>query len=173
MRNSTSIVTALVTFVSLIGCKANQESLVDYLAEVEAKSQQEVAQLTPVIAFQAFEYAQHDAREPFVLPREAIAQNQPITNRHCWQPKSRGKTTSLERYPLNQLQLRGVMRREREVSALIQTPDGMVVTLQAGQYVGVNNGQVIRVAEDHLLIKETLPDGLGCWNQRHVTLTLK
>lgn len=173
MRSSTSIMTVLIALISLVGCKANQESLVDYLAEVEAKSQQEVTRLTPRTSFQAFEYAQHHAREPFVLPREAIAQNQPITNSHCWQPKSRGKTSSLERYPLSQLQLRGVMSRESQVFALIQTPDGMVVTLQAGQYVGVNNGQVIRVAEDHLLIKETLPDGLGCWNQRNVTLALK
>ncbi|QSA19722.1 pilus assembly protein PilP, partial [Vibrio furnissii] len=57
--------------------------------------------------------------------------------------------------------------------ALVQTPQGSVMKIKAGQYLGLNNGRVTRVADDYLLIKETLPDGLGCWNQRNVKLALK
>lgn len=59
------------------------------------------------------------------------------------------------------------------ISALVQTPTGSVVKVKAGQYVGINNGKVTRVDDNYLLINETLPDGLGCWNQRNVKLALK
>ncbi|EKO3509083.1 pilus assembly protein PilP [Vibrio fluvialis] len=157
----------------LSGCKANQESLSDYVKHVEQQAQREVATLAPVVQFDVFHYAQHHQREPFVLPQEALVQNQPRMKSDCWQPSPRAKSGSLERYPLSQLRLRGVMSSGGSVSALIQTPQGSVMKIKAGQYLGLNNGRVTRVADDYLLIKETLPDGLGCWNQRNVKLVLK
>ncbi|MGR5542418.1 pilus assembly protein PilP, partial [Vibrio campbellii] len=56
---------------------------------------------------------------------------------------------------------------------LIQTPQGSVLKIHKGQYIGLNNGKVTKVASNRLVIKETLPDGLGCWNTRTVTLALK
>ncbi|MCG3739681.1 pilus assembly protein PilP [Vibrio cincinnatiensis] len=157
----------------LVGCQANEDSLEDYLLEVELQTQREVAQLAPVVQFQAFHYGQHGKREPFVLPQEALVQNQSVTQSDCWQLVPRSKTGTLERYPLNQLRLRGVMSSGGSISALVQTPSGTVVNVKAGQYLGLNNGRITRVADDYLLIKETLPDGLGCWNQRNVKLALK
>ncbi|UHJ60007.1 pilus assembly protein PilP [Vibrio furnissii] len=155
------------------GCKANQESLTDYLATVERQAQRDVAVLAPVVQFEVFAYTQQQGREPFVLPQEALVQNQPVVKANCWQPTARHKSGVLERYPLSQLHLKGVMSSGGAVSALVQTPQGSVMKIKAGQYLGLNNGRVTRVADDYLLIKETLPDGLGCWNQRNVKLALK
>ncbi|NAW67894.1 fimbrial protein [Vibrio sp. V27_P1S3P104] len=157
----------------LVGCQANDDSLDDYLRMVELETQKQVTQLAPAVHFQAFHYGQHGKREPFVLPQEALVQNQSVTKSDCWQPAARNKSGALERYPLNQLRLRGVISSGGHISALIQTPNGTVVNVKAGQYIGLNNGRITRVADNYLLIKETLPDGLGCWNQRNVKLALK
>lgn len=157
----------------LAGCKANNESLSDFVSQVEAKARKDIEQLTPSIDFVAARYQQHEQRPPFVLPKEAIVQNQPIAKKDCWQPRVRSKTGKLEKYPLSKLRLKGVMGSGSSVSGLVQTPSGNVVKIKNGQFIGLNNGRVTKVTNKYVLINETLPDGLGCWHKRNVKLALK
>ncbi|MDA0128807.1 pilus assembly protein PilP [Vibrio sp. MarTm2] len=157
----------------LLGCQANEESLDEFVAQVERKARQDVVDLKPVFDFQISAYQSHNLREPFVLPQAALVLNQPLAKTDCWQPAKRRKTGQLERFPLSKLRLKGVMGSGGRVSALVQTPEGNVVKVSSGQYIGLNNGKVTHVADDYLKINETLPDGLGCWNKRSVKLALK
>lgn len=157
----------------LSGCKANQDSLSDFVSQTEQKARKDVSALTPLKEFKVAEYSQHAMREPFVLPQAALVLNQPNVKKDCWQPAPRRKTGQLERFPLGKLRLKGVMSSNGRVSALVQTPTGNVVKVNAGHYVGLNNGKITRVTNQYLQINETLPDGLGCWNKRNVKLALK
>ncbi|MFM2591162.1 pilus assembly protein PilP [Vibrio sp. TBV020] len=165
----------VVLFCCLVlgGCKANQDSLGDYITQVESQARKDVIDLAPVLDFDITQYASHQQREPFVLPQEALVLNQPKEKTDCWQPNRRKKSGELERYPLSKLRLKGVMSSNNQISALVQTPAGNVLKVNTGQYIGVNNGRVTRVTETYLQINETLPDGLGCWNKRNVKLALK
>ncbi|MGR5341910.1 pilus assembly protein PilP [Vibrio astriarenae] len=165
--------TVTLMLISLLGCKANQESLQDYVQQVEQRASNEIQSLAPAMDFRASIYSQRQARQPFVLPQAALVLDQPTVNRDCWQPAARRKNGKLERYPLSKLKLRGVMGSGGKISALIQTPQGSVLKIHKGQYIGLNSGKVTKVASNRLEIKETLPDGLGCWNTRTVTLALK
>ncbi|MGF1721631.1 pilus assembly protein PilP [Vibrio kyushuensis] len=157
----------------LVGCNANQESIDEYIQTVESQARIDVEQLTPIITFQASPYQSRGLREPFILPIAALVQEQPIAKKDCWQPSKRNKSGQLERYPISKLKLKGVMGSSGQISALIQTPKGQVVKVGKGQFVGLNNGRVTKVTSKYLLINETLPDGLGCWNKRNVRLALK
>lgn len=163
----------LLSFVTLIGCKANQEPLSDFVSQVEAKARKDVEQLTPSLDFVAAKYQQRQLRAPFVLPEAAIVQDQPVAKKNCWQPTARAKTGKLEKYPLSKLRLKGVMGRGGSVSGLVQTPSGNVIKVKNGQFIGLNNGKVTKVTSKYVLINETLPDGLGCWQKRNVKLALK
>ncbi len=163
----------LLVCVSLCGCQANEDSLSDYVEKVTVQARKEIVPQQPIVPFEAFIYANTDAREPFELPREAATQNQPMVKKDCWQPATRSNRESLERYALSQLKFKGVMSDGKSTSALIQTPEGTLAYAKNGQYIGLNHGRVSDVTKQYLLIKETLPDGLGCWNQRSVKLSLK
>ena len=156
-----------------VGCKANEDPLDSYVADLEKRARKDVIDLAPVIDFKTSQYLAHEQREPFVLPQAALVVNQPKVKKDCWQPPNRRKSGKLERYPLSKLRLKGVMSSNGKVSALVQTPSGTVVKVNAGQYIGVNNGKITRVTDKYLKINETLPDGLGCWNKRNVKLALK
>lgn len=171
MKNSSISVLALTLL--LAGCRANQEPLDEYVAQVERQARKEVVDLKPVIDFKTAQYTAHKDREPFVLPQAALVMNQPIAKKDCWQPARRNKNGKLEKFPLSKLRLTGVMSGNGQISALVQTPEGAVVRVNAGHYIGLNNGKVTRVTEKYLQINETLPDGLGCWNKRNVKLALK
>lgn len=172
MKFSKSLMIFL-SLLTLIGCKANTDSLPDFVSAVEEKARKEVAQLAPSIEFVAAQYQQRQLRAPFVLPKEAIVKDQPIVKKDCWQPSSRRKNGKLEKYPLSKLRLKGVMGSGGSIAGLVQTPAGSVVKIKNGQFIGLNNGKVTKVTSQYVLINETLPDGLGCWHKRNVKLALK
>ncbi|WP_394128458.1 pilus assembly protein PilP [Vibrio hepatarius] len=163
----------VVLALSLSACKANQKPLDDYIADIERQADRDVGALTPSVTLNVRSYQAHQMREPFVLPQEAIVSTQSQHNKDCWQPAKTEKAGELERYPLAKLRLKGVMSRNDKVSALVQIPSGKLIKVNAGQFIGVNNGKVTKVTAEYLEIDAPLPDGLGCWNQRSVKLALK
>ena len=164
----------VLLIVSVVaGCKANQDSLEDFVVQVEARARKDVEQLGPTSEFVAVQYQQKTHRPPFELPKEAIVLTQPKAKKDCWQPTRRSRTGKLEKYPLDQLRLKGVMGSGSQVSGLVQTPKGNVVKVQKDQFIGLNNGRITKVTSQYVMINETLPDGLGCWHRRNVRLALK
>lgn len=168
-----SVLYSTLLLLMLSGCKANQDSLEDFVVQVELKAKKEVEQLVPATEFSAATYQRRAFRPPFELPKEAIVQNQPLVKKDCWQPSARARSGMLEKYPLSKLRLKGVMGSGKSVFGLVQTPKGNVVNVKKGQFIGLNNGRVTKVTSQYVLINETLPDGLGCWHKRNVRLALK
>lgn len=168
-----SMLYSILLLLMLSGCKANQDSLEDFVVQVELKAKKEVEQLIPATEFAAATYQRRAFRPPFELPKEAIVQNQPLVKKDCWQPSARARSDKLEKYPLSKLRLKGVMGSGTSVFGLVQTPKGNVVNVKKGQFIGLNNGRVTKVTSQYVLINETLPDGLGCWHKRNVRLALK
>ena len=72
---------SIVLMLALSGCKANQDSLQDFVAQVEAKARKDVEQLVPATEFTAATYQRRSLRPPFELPKEAIVQNQPLVKK--------------------------------------------------------------------------------------------
>ncbi|MDP2573188.1 pilus assembly protein PilP [Vibrio penaeicida] len=163
----------LVAIAALSGCRANHEPLQDFILKTQANASTQVSKLQAEQSFKASEYVPVTARVPFALPKIAVVETQPSLVKDCWQPATRRKNGKLERFALTQLKLKGVMGSGKKVSGIIQVPDGHVVKVKQGHYLGLNNGKVINITPKHLTIQETLPDGLGCWQQRNVKLALK
>ncbi|WMN87039.1 pilus assembly protein PilP [Vibrio parahaemolyticus] len=157
----------------LVGCQANDESLTDFIRDAEKQARRDVEKLKPADKYVVVAYAPQIMRAPFELPREATIATQPIVRKDCWQPPSRTRTGKLEKVPLSQLRLKGVMGIGSTVSGLVQAPNGTVYKVAPGQYLGRNNGKVTKITHSYLLIDETLPDGLGCWQKRKVKLALR
>ncbi|MGP8308917.1 pilus assembly protein PilP [Vibrio sp. YIC-376] len=157
----------------LVGCQANDDSLSDYIRDIENQARRDVEKLKPADDYIAVTYAPKVMRAPFELPQEATIATQPIARTDCWQPPSRARSGKLEHFPLSQLRLKGVMGIGSTVAGLVQAPNGTVYKVAPGQYLGRNNGKVTQVTHSYLLINETLPDGLGCWQKRKVKLALR
>ncbi len=166
-------ISLIVASALLIGCQANTDSLSDFVQQTELQARQKVEQLEPASEFMPMPYTQRMDRSPFLLPLEALVQNQPKTKKDCWQPSYRAKSGRLERFPISKLRLKGVMGSSGSISGLIQTPNGSVMKVKVGQYMGLNHGKVTRIENKYVLVKETIPDGLGCWQRRNVKLALR
>ncbi|WP_241033859.1 pilus assembly protein PilP [Vibrio maerlii] len=157
----------------LIGCQANQESLETFVQQTEHQARSKAEPLPNQREFLPQEYIQYSSRNPFQLPVEALVQNQPEAKNDCWQPSQRGQANELEKYSLKTLKLKGSIASGGVMSGLVETPSGTVIQVEVGQYIGLNHGRIIKVDKDYLTLKETIPDGLGCWQQRDVRLALR
>ncbi len=161
----------VLTFI-LSGCRANQESLQDFILHTQATATMHLSELQDNQIFQASEYAPLTTNKPFSLPEVVLVDAKDSPVKECWQPVRRKKNGKLEKFSLNQIQLKGVMVSGKKMSGIIQVSDGEVFPVNQGHYLGLNNGKVIDIKPNFLTIKETLPDGLGCWKQRKVKLAL-
>jgi type IV pilus assembly protein PilP len=87
--------------------------------------------------------------------------------------ENRSKDT-LERYKLSTLKLVGTLsKNETDLQALIKTTSGGVHILEAGHYIGLNNGLVVNVSETKVDILEVVPNGSGGWISRPQTMGMK
>jgi type IV pilus assembly protein PilP len=157
----------------LFGCNANQDSIDEYFQRAESKAYEEIEHLAPMTHFRTSVYQVGEIRDPFSVPVNLKEQAQTLAKSECWQPDTRLRREQLERYPLSKLKLKGMMSREKRALALIETPSGQVVKVGRGEFIGLNSGQITHVTSKYLQLKETIPDGMGCWSRRSVRLALK
>lgn len=170
MKNNAFMFVILSSF--LVGCQANDEHLPNYIEQITELSRKETQSVPSASPFTVFRYTQQSSRQPFELPVEAVTLNQPKADKSCWQPDKRIKATTLEGFTIEQLVFKGVISRGSKISALIFTPEGHLVYVSEQDYIGSHHGRVTEITEQHLVVKETLPDGLGCWSQRSIKLAM-
>lgn len=78
----------------------------------------------------------------------------------------------LEGYPLDELTFVGtVLGKNNRRIALIQTPDSGVVNAMQGEYMGKDNGLIVSIKTDHIVIREKQKVPRG-WQNRMAILEL-
>ncbi len=78
----------------------------------------------------------------------------------------------LESFDLTQISMVGsILDRSKRRVALIQTPNSGIVHAKKGEYIGKNNGLIISIEEDHIVIREKHRVPLG-WQNRMAILEL-
>ena len=80
-----------------------------------------------------------------------------------------------ERYvlPLENLRMVGTLAQNRDVFALIKTPDNNLFRVKKGNYLGQNFGVITEIDEANVKLKEIVQDGAGDWTERASTLQLQ
>lgn len=162
----------LTLMVSLVGCKANDDSIPQFIAQAHQQAEAKVEPLSEQSEFVAEAFVMTSARIPFLRPRPELGQPSDDLNQACWQPELRSYRAPLESFPLEQLSMRGVMGDNNQLWALVYTPDGKLAKVREGHYLGLNHGKILKVSQKGVDIEEILPDGEGCWLKRPMKLTL-
>lgn len=78
----------------------------------------------------------------------------------------------LENYELSALQMTGtLLSPTKQVVALVKTPDSGIQEVRVGEYIGRNNGLILSIKPDHIVIQEKYKVPRG-WQDRMATLEL-
>ncbi len=75
--------------------------------------------------------------------------------------KKRIPTTPLERIALNQLRLRAIVRSASGNKALVEEASGKGYIITKGTFIGVNQGTVIEIQKDRIIVEEEIENIQG------------
>ncbi|WP_440054383.1 pilus assembly protein PilP [Pseudoalteromonas sp. T1lg65] len=157
---------AISVVLLLSGCNDGTAEQKEFIDKVKASSTPKVEPLPEMKDFSHFKYSASTLRSPFVAPEPEVIENKLIQVKNCLHPDPDRGRDPLEKYPLDNLNMKGVIALDDERWALIQTSNQGLYRIKAGQFMGLYHGKVLKVDADSLELLELIPDGSGCWKER-------
>jgi type IV pilus assembly protein PilP len=161
----------ILTVLLLTGCGGEEfQDLRDFVNNAGADMRGKVEPPPDIKPYEPFAYDNSTSLQDPFKPRKQdarssnrVGQNQPNLDR----PKE-----ELEDYPLESLKMVGYLYQNKVGHAVIRSSEGKIYRAKAGNYIGLNFGQIISVAEDEMRIKEMVQDSAGDWTERESSLRL-
>jgi len=132
----------------------------------DAASRPATVVLAPVV-FVPQPYLATEARDPFDARRLAASPGMPASP--ATPPR---RPDALEAFPLDAIAWVGRMERAGRTVALLEA-DRRLHAVQVGQRVGPDQGRVVRIGDDALVVSEQVQDASGAWIDRQVTLHMR
>lgn len=154
---------------ALSGCTRDMADLEQYVSETKARQSGEIEPIPPIRQFEAFEYVAGGRPDPFVRPEDMPAS---LAAGGGPRPDPNRPSEPLEAFPLDSLQMLGIIDFDGRRMALVRAPDGVVHRVTPGNHLGQNYGQVGDIAESQIELNELIPDGFGGWIRRPAVLAL-
>ena len=79
----------------------------------------------------------------------------------------------LEQFDVNQLSLVGVVWHAASARALVQDPSGMSYIVAEGARIGKNDGRVMRIDDNLMVVKETYEDWQGQETTKDIEMRIR
>ena len=169
-RRTVRIIVSVVVLGTLSACSSNMDDLEQYVATTRTKYQGSVEPLPQFEPYQNYVYSTFNYRSPFTEP--SAAEPEESTANAGPRPDKERRKEPLEFFPLDSLKMVGTLERGGETWGLIRDPDGTIHRVQPGNHAGENFGEIIRISESSIDLLEIIPDGLGAWIEREISLSL-
>ena len=166
---------SLCLFSSLIlltGCNNTSiDDLDEYFAEERAKPSAPIPPIPEVKPYLRYVYPEHE-KDPFDISMLAPETDVKTIVDSGIEIDTTRVPEFLEGFPLDSLKMVGTVEKEKTLWALIKILDGAVQSVKAGNYMGQNYGKIISVSDIGLEMKETVPNGLGGYEERQMKIGL-
>jgi type IV pilus assembly protein PilP len=160
----------LLMCLMLSGCSGEKHGdLRAWVKEQDNLPRGRIPPLPEVKPYEAIEYAAFDLTDPF-KPRKIEPPK--TAQKGGIQPDPNRRREPLEAFPLESLKMVGVLQ-QKEIFALIKTPDNTLFQVKAGNYLGQNFGRIVAVSDSAIKLKEILQDSNGNWEEKEQSLLLQ
>ncbi|MFM7850291.1 MAG: pilus assembly protein PilP [Rubrivivax sp.] len=161
---------ALSTALGLAACSPSVDELQAWTDEERRNVKLGVPPLPAPTRFYPEPYQAHRGADPFDFRKvwfaivNASAQGSPRLLREL-----RRQRQPLETFPIEQITMVGaLMQRSRSVGLV--SVGGVLYQVQPGDYMGQNNGRVLKIAESRIELSEVVQDASGRWTERAAVL---
>lgn len=164
----------LLISLFLLACEdLKTDDLVNFV--VNTKTQQHVAEdkLPMLIYIAPLTFTQQQARSPFFKPkRTTITIEDKKVAIGCLQPDFKREKEILERFSLGDLQMRGTLKVNQQLCAIIATPNELFYKVKVEDYLGLNHGQITHVSEGVIKLTELKLGEDSCWEKQATEIKL-
>lgn len=162
----------LVASLGFAGCSGEQHTdLRQFVKDADNLPRGRIPPLPEAKPYEPFTYNAFDLVDPF-KPRK-IEPPKGAAGAGGVQPDFNRRREPLEAYPLENLKMVGTLQNQKDVYALIKTPDNNLFRVRAGNYLGQNFGRIINITESNIKLKEIVQDTGGSWEEKDQSLQLQ
>ena len=142
----------------LTGCSDRVALADDEMAAIRASESIPIEPIPEPELVDDYVYDAADIRSPF-MPPSLLYQQQAASDNNGVAPDLNREKEVLESYELSQLVYRGmVVSPEGIQHGLIQRPDGVVESVEVGDYMGMNDGRIVEITPTQINLVEIIPD---------------
>ncbi|WP_369681214.1 pilus assembly protein PilP [Chromatium okenii] len=162
----------VLTVAQLAGCGDDETAALEaYVQEIKQRPPGGITPLPEIEPIETFVYIPSDRRDPFVPDEKAMpVEEKPLENELAPDPNRRKE--ELESVPLDSLRMVGTLDQGEERWALVKNKDGTLYRVKVGNYLGLNNGQIVNISENAIQLNEIVADAPGQWRERQATIAL-
>lgn len=125
--------------------------------------------LPEVKSYAFFTYDAFEIPSPFVPRRNEQIQD----SGNGLKPDLDRRKEFLEGFPLESLEMVGSLEQDEIIYAVIKTPEGSLLRVNVGNYLGQDFGRIKQISESEVKLRELVQDGVNEWTERISTLMLK
>lgn len=161
----------LLAATMLTACGGDMDDLDRYVNEIKARPGGRIEPLPEIKPYEVFTYIA-DAegyRSPFVPDAPTAVAGGSVNDTRPDPDRSR---EYLESFPLDSLRMVGTLELGGTNYGLVQTSDGLIHRVVPGNYMGQNDGRIVRVTESEIELVEIISDGIGGYLEREAAVSL-
>lgn len=156
--------------VLLAGCAGGSEDDLQAWMNEQAKTMRGAVRALPELKpFPVVAYAGTQGDDPF---RSARMEPERRASAGTLRPDMDRRREPLESFPLESMQMVGVLMQGRNTHALIKANNGLH-QVKVGNYMGQDFGVVTQITENQVTLRELVEDVHGDWVERITPLTLQ
>lgn len=166
--------TAALLGAALLGaCSADHDELRAWMEQQRREARPNVKPLQAPKKFDPQPYTSAQAVEPFSNQKLSVALKQ-----EAKQPNSllaaemNRRKEPLEAYPLDSMSMVGSITKQGLPHALLRV-DSLLYPVKVGDYIGQNYGQIRKISETEIVLRELVQDSGGEMIERPATLQLQ
>lgn len=142
-----------------------------WMDETRRQTRVAVPKLAEPKNFIPFTYSGRSATDPY-SPAKFISALAPVGPGGGFKPNLDRRREALESYPLDNLKMVGTLQKTGANFVLVQA-DRTVFQARVGNYIGQNMGQITRITDSEVELKEIVQDASGEWVERAAKLELQ
>lgn len=171
-RRRTLVATACALLLGACTPSADLSDLRDFTRDAFKDKRPEVEPLPQLEPYESYVYTGDALTDPFLSLN--LRDNEPVATGEdagdVYEPERRREP--LEQFPLDALSMYGTMSREGRQWALIGSPDGGTHRVTVGNHMGQQNGKIVDISEQEVVLREVIKGPSGQWEERRATVTL-
>ena len=158
---------AAVGYALLTACSSADDELTRFIEDTKKQPGGRVEPLPEIKPYETYVYAAADLRSPFLPSSPGSGAGLAGVR-----PDQKRNREFLEQYSLDTLKMVGTLRLGGSIFGLVQTKDGLVHRVSAGNHIGQAEGKIIEISPSKISLVEIVPDSLGGYMERPAALAL-
>ena len=164
------IAAVALALTGLTACDRDMSDLERYVEKTKDRPGGRIDPLPPVKEYRLYRYVADGRRSPFTPTKPDTAEagensgSELINNNR--------NREILETFPLDTMRMVGTLTLAGKDYALVQSTDGIIHRVVAGNYMGQNHGRVVSISDSEISLTEVVPNGMGGYMQRQAAVAL-